>query len=47
MVTSEFVEGQDVNSTAQLVFEKILENYEKKVAEVNKLEKLGITFARI
>ena len=44
MITPELVEGQDVNSTAQLVYEKILENYEKKVEEINKLENLGLKF---
>ncbi len=42
LVTAEFVEGQDVAGASQLIFENILDRYEKKIAEI---KKIGFDFA--
>ena len=42
-VTAELVENQDVASVSQLVFEYVLNNYEKKIEEV---KKVGFEFSR-
>ena len=42
LVTEELVEDQDVNSVSQTIYEKLLEIYDKKIADV---KKLGLDFA--
>ncbi len=42
LVTEELAEDQDVNSVAQIIYEKLLEIYDKKIADV---KKLGLDFA--
>ncbi|MBR1988284.1 MAG: preprotein translocase subunit SecA [Clostridia bacterium] len=42
LVTTDITADQDINSVSQLVFEKILEIYENKIAEV---KKLGLDFS--
>ena len=42
LVTEELVEDQDVNSVSQIIYEKLLEIYDKKIADV---KKLGLDFA--
>ena len=42
LVTEELAEDQDVNSVSQIIYEKLLEIYDKKIADV---KKLGLDFA--
>lgn len=42
LVTEELVGDQDVNSVSQIIYEKLLEIYDKKIADV---KKLGLDFA--
>lgn len=46
MVTAELVEDSTVEAVSQTVYEKILQAYEDKIAEVNKLDR-NFTFAMI
>ena len=44
LVTKELVEDQDINSVSQIVYEKVSEIYENKIAEI---KKLGLDFSLV
>ena len=44
LVTADLVEECDLNSASQVIYEKIIEIYEKKIEEV---KKIGLDFSRI